>query len=186
MAEAGDERARLEARSAVLREKVTELSGEFDKRAAQLAQAHQAAAALVAELTSPDDTVRMRIDSSGMLTQLWLSPTAFDRTSPEALARTISDLVRRGTTQVRRQAAELMRPLTEGLPDVSDLVPGVPSLTDMLPKIPEDAPPPQSPEVVSDPRPEAIISQPAQHPPRPTTVDDDQSMPATWLQEDYL
>jgi DNA-binding protein YbaB len=140
MADSSDERARLDARSAVLRERVGELLGDFEKRTAQLSEARQAAAALSAELTSPDGTVRVRLDSTGVLTQLHLSPTAFERTSPEALARAISDLVRQGTAQVRRQSADLMRPVTEGLPDLSDLVPGAPSLSDMLPGIPADDP----------------------------------------------
>lgn len=150
MTGAGDERSRLAARSAVLREKVNELLSDFDKRTTQLKQAQQATAALVAELTSPDGVVQVKIDASGMLSQLRLSPNAFERTSPEDLARTISDLVRRGTTQVRRQAAELMRPLTEDLPDVSDLVPDAPALADMLPKIPADDPMPGSQSISDD------------------------------------
>jgi DNA-binding protein YbaB len=155
----------LEARSATLRAKVDELLGDFDKRAEQLREAQQAAAALTAELSSPDGAVRVRIDSSGALNRLQLGHTAFERTTPDQLARTITELVVRGSAQVRRQAAELMRPLTEGLPDVSDLVPGAPSLADMLPKIPDDP----APETPATPRPAAAV--------------DRDDAPETWLRE---
>jgi DNA-binding protein YbaB len=161
-ADSSARKARLDARSATLRAKVDELLGDFDKRTEQLREARQAAAALSAELSSPDGAVRVRIDSSGALTRLQLGPTAFDGTTPEQLARTITELVVRGTAQVRRQATELMRPLTEDLPDVSDLVPGAPSLADMLPGIPE-GPAPETPAA-----------------PRHAAVDRDEA-PETWL-----
>src|SRR5437879_3820949 len=92
-ADSSDRKARLDARSATLRAKVGELLGDFDKRAGQLREAQQAAAALSAELSSPDGGVRVRIDSSGALTQLQLGRTAFDGTTPDQLARTITELV---------------------------------------------------------------------------------------------
>jgi hypothetical protein len=55
----GDERARLAARSAELRTRVNDLLGQFTERTAQLRAAQQAAAALTATLTSPDDMVRV-------------------------------------------------------------------------------------------------------------------------------
>jgi hypothetical protein len=94
-------------------------------------------------------------------------PSAFERTTPDALAHTISDLVRRATIQVRSQAAELMRPLTEGLPDLSDLSEGAPSLSDLVPKIP-DYPAPE-------PGAEPIMTSA----PRPVSPGDDG--PETWL-----
>jgi DNA-binding protein YbaB len=144
-----------------MREKVDDLLTQFDKRTAQLREARQAAAALTANLTSQDQLVRVSVDATGMLTELKIDPATFDRTTPDALARTIGDLVRRGTTQVRQQTADLMRPLTEGLPDLSDLSPGAPSLADMLPKIP-DFP-------TAD---------------RPAVSEPDGDEPASWLQSD--
>ncbi len=156
MVDPGDRQARL-------RESVNELLGEFERRTEQLGKARQAAAALTATVRSPDGSVQATVDATGMLTELRLSPNAFDHFRPTTLARAVTDLVRRATVQVRRQRADLMRPLTEGLPDLSDLVEGAPSLTDMLPKIPDDP----------DPRGGA----------RP--ADPDES-PATWLRDDDL
>ncbi|HEY0807339.1 MAG TPA: YbaB/EbfC family nucleoid-associated protein, partial [Pseudonocardiaceae bacterium] len=163
----GEQRARLDARSAELRKRVSELLNQFDERTTRLREAQQAAAALSARLTSSDDLVRVTVDATGMLTDLHIDPSAFARTTPDALARTIGDLVRRGTIQVRGQAAELMRPLTEGLPDLSDLSEGAPSLSDMLPKIP-DYPAPE-------PAAEPIMT----NAPRPVSPRDD--APETWL-----
>jgi DNA-binding protein YbaB len=153
----GDERARLDARSAQLRTRVDDLLGQFTERTAQLRAAQQAAAALTATLTSPDELVRVTVDATGMLTDLHIDRSAFERTTPDQLAHTISDVVRRATTDVRRRSADLLRPLTEGLPDLADLADGAPSLSDMLPKIPD---------------------YPAPEPP----TDDD--MPAHWLTDD--
>jgi DNA-binding protein YbaB len=152
----GDERARLDARSAQLRTRVDDLLGQFTERTAQLRAAQQAAAALTATLTSPDELVRVTVDATGMLTDLHIDRSAFERTTPDKLASTIGDVVRRATADVRRRSADLLRPLTQDLPDLSDLADGAPSLADMLPKIPDYAAPQPS-------------------------ADD---MPATWLTDD--
>lgn len=154
-----NERARLAARSAELRTRVDELLTDFTERTNQLHEAQRQAAALTATMAAPGDRVRVSVDATGMLTDLRLAAGAFEETSPEALARTIVDLVRRATIQVRGQAAELLRPLTENLPDLSDLSEGAPSLADMLPKIPE--------------YPASETAAPA----RPATEDE----PSTWL-----
>jgi len=176
MTSAGEQRAQLDARSAVMREKVVDLLDQFQERTTRLREAQQAAAALTATLTSPDGVVRVTVDATGMLTELSLAATAFDHTRPDALASTISDLVRQATMRVRRQAAELMRPLTEGLPELPDLVEGAPSLTEMLPKIP-DYP---APAGVNDHS--GSGSTPPAHRPSPATSnDDDTEMPDSWM-----
>ncbi|HEX3789864.1 MAG TPA: YbaB/EbfC family nucleoid-associated protein [Pseudonocardiaceae bacterium] len=201
----GEKRASLEARTAAMRENVDGLLADFEKRTAQLREAQQAAAALTAKLASPDGTVRIAVDATGMLTELHLTPNAFNTTRPDQLARTISDLVRRGTIQVRRQAAELLRPVTEGLPDLSNLAEGVPSLNEMLPKIPEypaPQPPPMPPQ-----RPGSIMTGPPPRPPEPQmppmppmparasgpptrrqrpAARDDEEMPSSWMKDDDL
>jgi DNA-binding protein YbaB len=184
---AGEERARLDARAAELREKVSGLLGEFESRTERLRQAQQAAAVVTATLTSPDGLVRVTVDATGMVTELHLAPSVFDRTRPDALARTLRDLLRRAASQVRRQTSELMRPLTEDLPDLSDISEGAPSLAGMLPKIPADPAPGSDAPVgagypVPDSAPPIAAPSPALRRPAPAAVEDE--MPTGWMKDD--
>lgn len=183
-----DDRGRLEARNAAMRNQVDELLEQFKRQTDQLRDAQQAAAALTAELTSPDGLVRVTIDAAGTLSELRIAPTAFERTKPDALSRTITDLVQRGTVQVKQQAADLMRPLTEGLPDLSDLVEGAPSLAGLVPKIPDFAPPEPHTPTDTYPGSGSIMRSPSAAPPPPTPVrqarrapSDGDDMPDSWM-----
>jgi hypothetical protein len=157
-------------------------------------------------VTLPDGLVEATVDSSGMLTGLKIAPSAFERTRPEVLSRTILELTRRGVAQVRQQANELMKPLTEGLPDLSDLVAGSPSLAALVPKLPEPpAPEPQRPPagyadsgsiMSSNPVPQPPVAPPVTPPPpapkpkpaprRQQSAADEDEMPASWMREDDL
>jgi DNA-binding protein YbaB len=172
-----------------MRNQVDDLLAQFARQTEQLRDAQQAAAALTVELTSPDGLVRLTIDAAGTLSDLRIAPTAFERTKPDALARTITDLVQRGTSQVKQQAAELMRPLTEGLPDLSELVADAPSLAGLVPKIPDFAQPESSApaDTFEDPDSGAIMRR-ASAPPPPTPTrpartarPDDDDMPRSWM-----
>ncbi|OXM74698.1 MULTISPECIES: YbaB/EbfC family nucleoid-associated protein [Amycolatopsis] len=189
MSTPGDDRAQKEARNAAMRETVDQLMDKFQQQTAQLREAQQAASALTAELSSPDGLVKVTIDAQGTLADLKLAPTTFDRTRPEALARTISDLVRRGMLEVKQQQAELFRPLTADLPDLSEFIEGAPSLSGLMPDIPDFLEPEPEPAPAPDPESQSIMRRdvpappPAPKPvarrPRPTTDDDE--MPDTWM-----
>jgi hypothetical protein len=203
---AGDERAQLTARGALLRGKVDELLTDLNSRTERLREAQRTAAALSATVTSTDRRIRVSVDATGMVTELWLAPTAFDHSRPDVLARALGDLIRQATMRVRGQRAEVLRPLTENLPDVSDLVPGAPSLREMLPSIPEgpapdagapptgpDRPtanggfarspfPAAAPPVAASPRVSPPVGNRHVHPPAP----EDEEMPATWMRDDDL
>ncbi len=116
----------------------------------------------------------MTIGAGGLLTDLHIAPTAFDRTSPGELAGTVGDLVRRGTLQVRQRTAELMRPLTEDLPNLSDVVDGAPSFQDVVPTIPEYP--------ASESLPPNSYSPSA---PLRTGDPDSEDLPNTWLQDGH-
>lgn len=133
----GDDRARLEARNAAMKNQVDSLLEQFDKQTEQLRDAQAAAAETSVTVTSQDGLVRATIDSTGSLAELAFAPSAFERSNPAALASTTMKLVRHGTLQVKQQVADLMSPITEGLPDLSDLIEGAPSLQSLLPKIPD-------------------------------------------------
>jgi DNA-binding protein YbaB len=144
---AGDDRARLEARNAAMKDQMDTLLENFERQTAQLRDAQAAAAETTAQVNSPDGLVRATIDAGGNLAKLEFAPNAFERTTPAQLANTVQTVVRQGSLQVKQKIADLMAPITEGLPDLADLVEGAPSLAGLVPQIPEfveeEAPAPQ-------------------------------------------
>lgn len=203
MTTAGDDRARLEARNAAMKDQVDGLLEQFERQTAQLRDAQAAAAETSATLTSPDGLVRATIDASGTLAKLEFVPTAFERTDPAKLANTVLHLVRQGSLQVKQQVADLMAPITEGLPDLSDIIAGAPSLEGLLPTFPdflaeeEPAVTLKNPDAFEDPlmrqdKPEATPPPPPAPPagmpaPKPTpkrarpAPQDEEEPPDSWL-----
>ncbi|WP_331281559.1 YbaB/EbfC family nucleoid-associated protein [Saccharothrix sp. NRRL B-16314] len=191
----GDDRARLEARNAAMKEQVNGLLDTFNRQAEMLREAQVAAARTTASLTSKDGLVRAAVDSGGVLTHLEFAPSAFERSTPEALARSVLQLAREGASQVKQQVNDLMSPLTEGLPDLSDLVEGAPSLSALLPRFDAPPPPPVTPDDDSFEDRSALAGRTEQAPPPPpppppaarrrTASSDDEDLPDSWLKGSY-
>jgi DNA-binding protein YbaB len=188
---AGDDRVRLEARNAAMKDQVDTLLENFERQTAQLRDAQAAAAETTAQVASPDGLVRATIDAGGSLAKLEFAPNTFERTTPAQLANTVQTLVRQGSLQVKQKIADLMAPITEGLPDLADLVEGAPSLAGLVPPIPEfveESPAPR-PESLEDPDAGAIMrnDQPAPPPApapkrvRPPRADEDEDPPSSWM-----
>jgi len=190
---AGDDRARLEARNAAMKDQMDTLLENFERQTAQLRDAQAAAAETTAQVSSPDGLVRATIDAGGSLAKLEFAPNAFERTTPAQLANTVQTLVRQGSLQVKQKIADLMAPITEGLPDLADLVEGAPSLAGLVPEIPsyldEEPPPAPRPESYEDTgsilRNEAAPPMPAPKPApkrvRPPRADEDEEPPSSWM-----
>lgn len=189
MTTAGDDRARLQARNAAMKDQMDTLLENFERQTAQLRDAQAAAAETTAHVTSPDGLVRATIDAGGSLAKLEFSPNAFERTTPAQLANTVQTLVRQGSLQVKQKIADLMAPITEGLPDLADLVDGAPSLAGLVPPIPdfaEEAPEPPRPESFEDDGSILRNDQPPAAPPapmrvRPPRADQDEEPPSSWM-----
>ncbi len=194
MTTAGDDRARLEARNAAMKDQMDTLLENFERQTAQLRDAQAAAAETTAQVSSPDGLVRATIDAGGSLAKLEFAPTTFERTTPAQLANTVQTLVRQGSLQVKQKIADLMAPITEGLPDLADLVEGAPSLAGLVPQIPdfveEEAPAPR-PESFEDtgsilrneqaPPPSMPAPKPAPKRVRPPRDDVDEEPPSSWM-----
>lgn len=198
MTTAGDDRARLEARNAAMKDQVDTLLEQFERQTAELRDAQAAAAATTALVTSPDGLVRATIDAGGSLAKLEFQPNTFERTTPAQLANTVQTLVRQGSLQVKQKIADLMAPITEGLPDLADLIEGAPSLQGLVPEIPqfvvEDEQPPR-PESFEDPDAGSILrndAPPPMPPPmpapkpapkrvRPPRDVEDEEPPSSWM-----
>lgn len=195
MTTAGDDRARLEARNAAMKDQVDTLLENFERQTAQLRDAQTAAAETTAQVSSPDGLVRATIDAGGALAKLEFAPNAFERTTPAQLANTVQTVVRQGTLQVKQKIADLMAPITEGLPDLADLVEGAPSLAGLVPPIPEftetpeEAPRPESFEESGSilrneqvaPPPPMPAPKPAPRRVRPPRDEEDEEPPSSWM-----
>ena len=195
----GDDRARLEARNSAMKDRVDSLLEQFEKQTEQLRGAQAAAAETSATVTSQDGLVRATIDSTGSLAELDFASNAFERTTPSALAKSVLTLVRHGTLQVKQQVADLMSPITEGLPDLADLIEGAPSLEGLIPKIPtfleEEVGEQPRAESFEDPAAGSIMRNdqpppplPPMPAPKPTTArrarpqpEEDEEPPASWM-----
>jgi DNA-binding protein YbaB len=187
---AGDDRARLEARNAAMKDQMDTLLENFERQTAQLRDAQAAAAETTAQVSSPDGLVRATIDAGGSLAKLEFAPNTFERTTPAQLANTVQSLVRQGSMQVKQKIADLMAPITEGLPDLADLVEGAPSLAGLVPPIPEfvaeeaPAPRPESFEdggsILRNEQPPVPAPKPAPKRVRPPR-DEDEEPPSSWM-----
>lgn len=129
-------RAELERRNAAMREQVEQMLSDLQRRTEGLREAHAAAAEVTGQATAPDGRVRASVDADGVLGDLRLAPSAFDRTTPEALARTIAEVVRQATADAQARVAETLAHFTEAGVDLPDLVPGAPSLRTPVPPQP--------------------------------------------------
>ncbi|WP_181776660.1 YbaB/EbfC family nucleoid-associated protein [Amycolatopsis pittospori] len=186
-----------------MKDQVDTLLEQFERQTAQLRDAQDAASQLSATVVSQDGLVRATIDATGTLSKLEIQPNAFERTNPAQLANTVLTLVRQGSLQVKQQVADLMAPITEGLPDLSDLIEGAPSLQGLMPSIPDflaeeeeqpaptksdadfedpllrnDAAPPPPP---APPAPPAAPPTPKPIPKRVRQDDDEEEPPSSWL-----
>ncbi|QFZ23376.1 YbaB/EbfC family nucleoid-associated protein [Saccharothrix syringae] len=147
-------RAELEARNAAMREHVDSLLGELRKKTEQLQETQARAMAITATAASKDGTVRATVDSAGALTSLELTANAFDRTTPDRLARLVTETVREAVAKARTELNDVLAPAQQGPGiDLSEMLPGVPSLSDLIPKppvVPQDRAPSRRPAPPDD------------------------------------
>ncbi|MEV7092903.1 YbaB/EbfC family nucleoid-associated protein [Amycolatopsis sp. NPDC051045] len=176
-----------------MKDQMDTLLENFERQTAQLRDAQAAAAETTAQVSSPDGLVRATIDAGGSLAKLEFAPNTFERTTPAQLANTVQSLVRQGSLQVKQKIADLMAPITEGLPDLADLVEGAPSLAGLVPPIPEfdelaeetPAPRPESFEdggsiLRNDQAPPVPAPKPAPKRVRPPREEDEEP-PSSWM-----
>lgn len=147
-------RAELEARNAAMREQVDSLLTELHKKTAEVREAQAQAMAITATAVSKDGSVRATVDSGGALTSLEFSPSAFERTTPDKLARLTTETVQQAIAKARTELNEVLAPAQQGASiDLSEMLPGVPSLADLIPKppvVPQPSTPPRRPAAPPD------------------------------------
>ncbi|MDQ3405185.1 MAG: YbaB/EbfC family nucleoid-associated protein [Actinomycetota bacterium] len=151
MTDPTDRRAQLEARNAAMRENVEGLLTDLRRRTADLAEAQARAAAVTASATSRDGLVRAEVNPAGVLTDLSFMPSAFQRSTPEKLARSVVEVAQAAANIARQQVEATMAPLQGGVTDLSDLIEGAPSFGDLLrPPAPPTPPPGRRSRAVDD------------------------------------
>ena len=132
MSERDDRRAQLEARNAAMRENVAALMSDLRRRTADLADAQARANAVSGKATSEDGLVRAEVNPAGVLTNIEFSWAAFDRHTPESLAKAVVQTAQAAARSAREQVEGALAPLTEDTPDLSNIFEGAPSFADLL------------------------------------------------------
>ncbi|APU13344.1 MULTISPECIES: YbaB/EbfC family nucleoid-associated protein [Actinoalloteichus] len=145
MSEQTDRRAALEARNAAMREQVANLTTQFQQQMSDLKDAQSRAMAVTGEAVSPDGLVTAVVDAAGTITRLDFAVTAFNRSTPEKLSRTVVETIVRATARARTEVNEAMTATQQGPSmDLGDLIEGAPALRDLLPTMPPPPTPPSA------------------------------------------
>jgi DNA-binding protein YbaB len=145
---------------AATRERTTELRGQLDdllvelrKRTAEIKEKQQRAFEITARAASPDGLVQVTVDATGVAKQVEFAASAFERTSPEQLAKTVTKTLQEAATRARAQfseglgdeqsrGGEIVQRFMANMPGLSDVahpsVPPIPATDE--PASPDSAP----------------------------------------------
>lgn len=142
-----DRRGQWVARNAAMREQVGALLDGLTRQTAALRAAQARAARLTGRASSPDGLVTVTVNAAGVVTDVGFAASAFTRSTPEKLARSVAAAAQQAAAEARRQVEALMAPVQGDLPDLPDVFPGAPPLKDLLPTPPaRDPRPPEDDE----------------------------------------
>jgi DNA-binding protein YbaB len=87
-------------------EQVDSVVAELRSRAVKIRENQASALSATGEAASQDGSVRATVDATGVLTALNFTPSLFERSTPDKLARTIVATAQAAATQARAKAAE--------------------------------------------------------------------------------
>lgn len=128
-----DRRVQLEVRNAAMREQVNSLLAGLNRQSAALQKAQVQAAEVTGRATSADGLVTVTVNAVGIVTDVQLAPSAFDRSTPDKLACSVVTVTQQAANAAQRQVEDALAPARGELPDLPDVVSGAPSLKDLLP-----------------------------------------------------
>jgi|GEM_PF-4744524 len=136
-----------------LRDQVDSLLEIFEQQRSELADVQGRLAEITGQAWSADNLVRVTANVAGIPIQVHLVPEAFKRSTPEKLARSMTEAAQaaaRAATAQSQQAFASVTDIAGDLPDLPDLVPGAPSIKELFTPPPLDSPdlpqgPPPSP-----------------------------------------
>jgi DNA-binding protein YbaB len=142
-----DRRAQLEARNAAMRQQVNSLLAGLNRQSAALQEAQIQVAEVTGRATSADGLVTVTVNAVGIVTDVQFAPSAFDRSTPDKLARGVVTVTQQAANDAQRQVEDALAPVRGELPDLPDVVLGAPSLKNLLPnQLSTSRRPQQSPE----------------------------------------
>jgi DNA-binding protein YbaB len=101
-----------------LREQADAAMVSLQARIAQVRKAQSEAMQVTGESTSRDGSVRVAVDATGVVTSLTLSPSAFDRNTPDKLAQAIVATIQSAAAQARGQLSTAFSEVRGGDGDV--------------------------------------------------------------------
>jgi len=114
-----DRLADLRARNAGMREQVDSALTKVQRQTDQLADIEQAAAAVTAAASSADGLVSVQVNAVGIATHITLSPTAFDRSTPDKLQRSVLQVLQTAAQRASDARAKVLEPLQIDLAELS-------------------------------------------------------------------
>lgn len=120
--------AKSEANRALLA-RVEELLGTYQRLRTGVADARARASKLTGTAASPDGGVRVTVDQRGVLIGLEIDARTYRKSSPTELSETVLELNAEAVAKVRRELAQLMRPLLPRGVRVEDIVDGTADLS---------------------------------------------------------
>ncbi|MDQ4092588.1 MAG: YbaB/EbfC family nucleoid-associated protein [Actinomycetota bacterium] len=130
-----DRRAQMEARNSAMRQQVNSLLAGLNRQSAALQKAQVQAAEVTGHASSADGLVTVTVNAAGIVTDVQFAPSAFDRSTPDKLARSVVTVTQQAANAAQRQVEDALAPARGELPDLPDVVPGAPSLKDLLPNM---------------------------------------------------
>jgi DNA-binding protein YbaB len=92
-------------------EQIDSVVAELRSRAAKIRENQAVALSATGEAASHDGAVRATVDATGVLTALNFTPSLFDRSTPDKLARTVVATVQAAAAQARTKAADAFQSL---------------------------------------------------------------------------
>src|SRR5262249_9200135 len=81
---------------------------QFKDRLANIQQMQRQAMQATGEATSQDGSVRVAVDATGVVTSVKCAPTAFERSTPERLAQTVTATIQSAAARARGKLSAAM------------------------------------------------------------------------------
>lgn len=132
----------LRARNADMREQMESALSTVARQTTQLAELQAAAAAVTAQACSADGLASAQVNAAGTATGINLAPTAFDRSTPAKLQRSVLQALQTAAARAADARAAILEPLQIELSELSGF--------GALPRLPHNSAAPDEPRRAAD------------------------------------